>query len=641
MVGRALLLPGMSCGPYDILQDLGRGLIAETHLAKHRRTGEEVVLTCSDFSHASAGAPAEDAFAARVAKLVSADMEGIARVLRGGKDGAVFWVAAEHVEGPDVRAFSRRRAGRHKVAVMLEAVSFGMIVAEILMRAEAAGLTHGDLAPENIVMRRGIPMPMILGMGYAKLFGLDRRAARSSPLYRAPEQLQGEAWDSRADIYSLGMILVELISGAPPFAQDGVVPEGAELLALAERAMPESVSDPDHCPPYVGQAVRGSIYKDPALRYRSWSELKRALSLTLDALLEEPGMRGVIEADEEMKDASGSLREVFAAESEGSGPPRPSASAKALIEAGPRTVPQSARTRARIAREVARATAAVLAGEAAGANDRGAEESESESESEDGGAARRAHPGRAPREPSRATSSKDQGTPPPRARRDLGATPLGGAAPSPAPPPAPSPPAPSPAPSGHPLTPRNDGKEQVTLSSIEIAGRGGRGASRSERPAAFTSRKVTLLAVASSVIAGALGGLLVFLFGHRLAPSVGALSLVPVAERALDVMEPANPFRLAPVSPVPPAASAKERATKTNVPIGRALARGEASASMKAPPAGSADAVAPGAGKQTVDEKNAPAAAIAPSSTAEPAPPRPLECSTWALCGKDLIEGAR
>jgi non-specific serine/threonine protein kinase len=188
-----------------------------------------------------------------------------------GRLGDDHFIAAEYVDGITLR--QRMQRGEVPLA---EVMSIAVQIASALAAAEAIGLVHRDIKPDNIMLRAD---------GYVKLldFGLARMIAstparNSEPLavrgtvyYMSPEQLRGTAVDTRSDIWSTGVVLYELISERLPF--DGV--SGPDVAASVLRAEPPPLarSSGDPLPARLAAIVQRALVKDRAQRYGSAREL--------------------------------------------------------------------------------------------------------------------------------------------------------------------------------------------------------------------------------------------------------------------------------------------------------------------------------------------------------------------------------
>jgi len=207
----------------------------------------------------------------------------VARVLDTGRlESGIPYLVLEHLEGEDLYESLRKRGSLPIQCV----VDYVLQVCEGLAEAHAAGLVHRDLKPENLFVTHapdGEEIVKILDFGITKL--PPELAGRShtgngrsigSPHYMAPEQMCApQAVDLRADIWTLGVVMYELISGRPPFYAD-TVPAVCALVLAAEHA-PVSTFCPE-IPQALEAAILRCLEKDPRQRYDNVFELARDIA---------------------------------------------------------------------------------------------------------------------------------------------------------------------------------------------------------------------------------------------------------------------------------------------------------------------------------------------------------------------------
>ena len=201
------------------------------------------------------------------------------------EDGTPF-LLMEFLEGESL-ASRLSRVGRLDVAT---AVDIGCQTASALAAAHSMGIVHRDLKPDNMYL---VPDPMlprgervkVLDFGIAKLRGEIRGNSEKTQsgtimgtaLYMSPEQCQGmvDNLDLRSDIYSLGIILHEMMSGAPPFSAAGF----ADMIIAHVMTVPPSLQQVDpSIPAHVAAAVLRALAKQPDDRFATMDELHAALA---------------------------------------------------------------------------------------------------------------------------------------------------------------------------------------------------------------------------------------------------------------------------------------------------------------------------------------------------------------------------
>ncbi len=210
--------------------------------------------------------------------------EHVARVIDVGiMEGGLPYMVMEHLDGHDVA----QEMQRGPLAIS-DAIDFVLQALEALAEAHAAGIVHRDLKPANLFLAMrpdGTRIVKVLDFGISKsLFGtsvaemsLTRTAALiGSPLYMSPEQMRSaKDVDTRTDIWSLGVMLYEMITGRPPYTGDSIPALCASLLndqPVSMQQLRQEVS------PALEDAVMRCLAKDRQQRYATVSELARALA---------------------------------------------------------------------------------------------------------------------------------------------------------------------------------------------------------------------------------------------------------------------------------------------------------------------------------------------------------------------------
>ncbi|WP_434042444.1 MULTISPECIES: protein kinase domain-containing protein [Sorangium] len=269
------MVDGAGLGYRIVAQLAGRGR-ADVYAAVDR-AGRSALL------YVSASVP--EGFLETLERLraVSALLDELPRVLDGGVGASFCWAAVERCDGPSLRALLEGRSGDLGPPWALSQVAE---FAEVLRAAHAAGIFHGDLSPETLVLF-GDGSFKLPGLGLAQLFGpgagagaaVDPAGAAMTTAYRAPEQLSTPpALDERTDVYALGLVLYELLGLRRPF--EGRAPEELARCVLDE--VPQAIETVVPLPPSVAGVVRRAIEKDPGARYRGMAELIVALHAAIE-----------------------------------------------------------------------------------------------------------------------------------------------------------------------------------------------------------------------------------------------------------------------------------------------------------------------------------------------------------------------
>ena len=205
-----------------------------------------------------------------------------------GHDAGRYFMVMEYIDGTDLKSLERRRG----VLPIEEAISMMIEICSGVGYAHRAGLVHCDLKPQNVLVTSD-GHPKITDFGIARALSTIRPDETSSvvwgsPQYFAPEQASGGAPSPASDVYSLGVMLFELLTGRPPFEAD----DSAALAEMHLRAVPRP---PSHLNPSVpaalDQIVLKVLSKEPSARYRTADQLGRVLATFATAAPESPRPR--------------------------------------------------------------------------------------------------------------------------------------------------------------------------------------------------------------------------------------------------------------------------------------------------------------------------------------------------------------
>jgi tetratricopeptide (TPR) repeat protein len=269
--------PGTRLDRYEIVALLGTGGMGEVYLARDTRLQRKVALKLLP--------PAVAADAERMRRFVdearttsALNHPNILTVFEAGESGGVHFIATELVDGVTLR--DRMARARLDVAAALDVAAQ---VASALGAAHAAAIVHRDIKPENVMVRSD-GVVKVLDFGLAKLLESDRTPGEGPTLtagthaglmmgtvkYMSPEQARGLPVDARSDIFSLGVVLYEMLAGQPPFDGETASDVIAGVLTTEppslEHVAPEASHELHHI---VAKALR----KDRELRYQSVKDL--------------------------------------------------------------------------------------------------------------------------------------------------------------------------------------------------------------------------------------------------------------------------------------------------------------------------------------------------------------------------------
>jgi serine/threonine protein kinase len=256
---------------YEILGEAGHGSMGNVYKARDRETGETIALKLLKPEIASDQAMMER-FKNELLFARKITHKNVCRLHEFNRVGGIAYTSMEFVEGESLRSVLNRFGGLPQ----RKATDLALQICSGLKEAHAQGIVHRDLKPEN-VMIDGQGNVKIMDFGIARSMEAGTRLTGSivgTPAYMAPEQVAGEPVDYRTDIYSLGLMLYEMFSGAPAFAADN-------SIAVALKQMREDPPPPHEIEPNIPVATERAILKclekDPAKRFQSIADLESNL----------------------------------------------------------------------------------------------------------------------------------------------------------------------------------------------------------------------------------------------------------------------------------------------------------------------------------------------------------------------------
>jgi serine/threonine protein kinase len=281
-------------GPYEILGPIAAGGMGEVYRARDTRLHRDVAIKVLPALFASD--PERLARFEREAQvLASLNHPNIAHIYGVEEAGPLRALVMELVEGPDLA----ERLGRGAIPLS-DAIPIARQIADALEAAHERGIIHRDLKPANIKIREDGTVK-VLDFGLAKDLGASDTsrtdAINNSPTftspamtqmglilgtaaYMAPEQAKGKPVDKRADIWSFGCVLFEILTGRRTFTGES----SAELLAAVMLTTPDLGALPATTPANVRHLIERCLEKDPRQRLRDIGEARVALNVSSEAL---------------------------------------------------------------------------------------------------------------------------------------------------------------------------------------------------------------------------------------------------------------------------------------------------------------------------------------------------------------------
>jgi serine/threonine protein kinase len=283
-MGSATLVPKRRIGAYELVEKLGAGGLGEVWKARDPRLNRIVALKFLTIARPGSTSAVDLLAEARAASALN--HPNIVTIFEVGESDAGTYLAMEFVDGQTLRC----RLGRAP-APPSDAVEIARQIAEALAAAHRAGIVHRDLKPENIMLRVD---------GYVKLldFGLAKKLPSAETVeevsatltqagqlvgtlpYMSPEQARGQKVTAASDVFSLGIILHEMLTGEHPFGAANVMDTVLAILSKPPGSLSQRCPS---APPAVAAIVQRALMKEPQARYPSALELLQDLRQALTA----------------------------------------------------------------------------------------------------------------------------------------------------------------------------------------------------------------------------------------------------------------------------------------------------------------------------------------------------------------------
>ena len=285
------LTPGTKLGPYEIVAPLGAGGMGEVYRALDTRLQRTVAIKILP-AHLSSNPELHARFEQEAKAISGLQHPNICVVHDVGSQAGVDFMVMEYVAGQTLDKLIPAGLGPDL------ATKYGLQIAEALARAHAAGIVHRDLKPSNIMVDDS-GLVKVLDFGLAKLAepasakGDEAMTMATTPgmivgtvAYMSPEQAEGKAIDPRSDIFSLGSVLYEMLTGKRAFEGQS----NAAMLSAVMRDDPTPLTEVRRdIPPEVRRIVTRCLKKNPAARYASGAELATELKNCRDLLFPQSG----------------------------------------------------------------------------------------------------------------------------------------------------------------------------------------------------------------------------------------------------------------------------------------------------------------------------------------------------------------
>jgi len=276
-----LVTPGERIGHYEIVSFVGAGGMGQVYLAQDTvlRRKVAIKMLAPALAHDQRGLRRFEQEARAASAL---NHPNILTIYEFGEVNGLHFIASEYVEGPTLR-----QKLNEAPPDLNSVVDVATQIARALEAAHASGIVHRDIKPENVMIRAD-GLVKVLDFGIAKLNEGQPQQTLLPPLlaaslsmsmagmvigsarYMSPEQARGQSVDARSDIFSLGVVLYEMVAGKAPFEGQTVSDVIAEILKGTPRSLSEIIPE---IPPALQEIVGTAMCKDRECRYQSAKEM--------------------------------------------------------------------------------------------------------------------------------------------------------------------------------------------------------------------------------------------------------------------------------------------------------------------------------------------------------------------------------
>lgn len=262
-------------GRYEIMKELGHGAMGVVYLGKDPKINRQVAIKTVKFDDdvdEATTKSVKERFFREAESAGNLNHPNIIKIYDAGEDNEISYIAMELLEGEDLKKYAEK-ANLLPIATVLD---YTIKVADALDFAHQQGVIHRDIKPANIMLLKDGTL-RITDFGIARIMASSKTQTGTvlgTPSYMSPEQLSGKKVDGRSDLFSLGVMFYEMLTGSKPFEGDSI----AELLYKISN---EKQANPKEKNPAIPDCVVAVIdkmlSKNPDERYQRGGEIAAAL----------------------------------------------------------------------------------------------------------------------------------------------------------------------------------------------------------------------------------------------------------------------------------------------------------------------------------------------------------------------------
>lgn len=274
--------PPSTLGRYKVLKELGRGAMGVVYLGKDPTIQRFVAIKTmrlDEIDDADKLQEVKARFFREAESTGRLSHPNIVTIFDAGEEHDLGYIAMEVLEGTTLKQWSRKP----NLMPLDKLIPTLATVADALDYAHQQGVVHRDIKPANIMLTKD-QVVKVMDFGIAKMASSSKTQTDivlGTPTYMSPEQIAGKKVDGRSDIFSLGVVMFELLTGRPPFTADNV---SALLFAIAHTPHPVLATLRSDLPPIVQEVLDRALQKDVVQRYRRAGEFAQELRSCVQGL---------------------------------------------------------------------------------------------------------------------------------------------------------------------------------------------------------------------------------------------------------------------------------------------------------------------------------------------------------------------